>query len=202
MMEGPRHRCICVKCREHFASPVKFSLHLAECDEAYDVNFIMELLRVDQTGDCWLMDDPRGAKYVPKFGVAPKKTLKVHEIIAIAVNGERPDGLMLCHWCDNRKCLRPEHLYWGTARDNSKDAWRNQRRSMSQAQLDAMHAGLKTSEKNKERMVRHNRELGIKHRGDAHWTRRDPEAMQRWIDAMKQGRQAHSAKRGGDADDD
>lgn len=69
---------------------------------------------------------------------------------------------------------------------------------MSKEQNEKMQEARRQSEKNKSRMAEHNRRLGEKNRGDAHWTRRDPEKMQRWKKAINAGR-ALAAQKGGGA---
>lgn len=46
----------------------------------------------------------------------------VREHMAVARHGPRPEGAYLCHRCDNPLCVHPEHLFWGTAQDNVRDA--------------------------------------------------------------------------------
>ena len=41
--------------------------------------------------------------------------------------GPIPDGLVVCHHCDTPACVRPDHLFLGTVKDNAQDAKRKNR---------------------------------------------------------------------------
>lgn len=50
-----------------------------------------------------------------------------------------PPGMMVCHRCDNRACVNPNHLFLGTARDNVRDRDRKNRANSPEGERNGLH---------------------------------------------------------------
>ena len=44
-----------------------------------------------------------------------------HRVMYTLVFGKIPDGMCVCHSCDNRLCIEPTHLWLGTISENNMD---------------------------------------------------------------------------------
>lgn len=76
--------------------------------------------RVEKTDTCWLWRGPINSDGYGAVGMN-FKTIRAHRAAWIYTNGSIPDGLWVLHRCDTPLCVRPDHLFLGTAKDNADD---------------------------------------------------------------------------------
>lgn len=46
---------------------------------------------------------------------------RTHVLSYVLTRGDIPDGIWICHECDNPKCVNPDHLFPGTPQDDMTD---------------------------------------------------------------------------------
>ena len=112
------------------------------------MNTLQEIFQncdLDKETGCWNWNrstDPSGYGSVKYNG----KKYNTHRLVWILLYRKLNKDIYVCHKCDNRKCINPDHLFVGTQSDNMQDC-ANKNRIYRKLSKDAMHGADNTCAK-------------------------------------------------------
>lgn len=102
-----------------------------------DLERLWSKIQVKSLDECW---EYTGG-HIKGYGVIRvlHKNLYVHRLVYQSIYGQIPDGLFVCHSCDNRVCCNPRHFWLGTTQENTRDKVNKGRQHRPKGELSGTH---------------------------------------------------------------
>lgn len=97
------------------------------------MKFFFEHL-VIRSDKCWSWKNSTDRMGYASIYMGPGKRILGHRASWLIYKGDIPNGMFVCHHCDNPECTNPEHLFIGTPKDNTQDCLKKQRRNAARGE--------------------------------------------------------------------
>lgn len=85
--------------------------------------------------ECWTWMKYKDNRGYGEFQIryeGKKMNFAAHRVSYELTNGKIPNGLLVCHKCDNPSCVNPNHFFIGTHKDNSDDKVKKNRQAKAE----------------------------------------------------------------------
>lgn len=83
--------------------------------------FARHVNKTDDLFSCWLWTGYTSPSGYGRIAKGDRHPILAHRLAWIITYGPIPKGLLVLHRCDTPACVRPDHLFLGTQRDNVQD---------------------------------------------------------------------------------